>query len=256
MELILAWQNTVTRRWSPVARISREGNEYVLRYVHGVMSPQAGAAATLPGMENVHVEYRSRTLFPFFQNRLYNRKRADWDRYRSWLGLTSEDMNDPMVELAASGGIRATDPYQLLRVPERCDGQYSTQFFVHGSRYAYPLPDADNEDEQAVMQRGDRLLLQFDIQNPVDPSAISLRTDTQKRIVGFLPRLIDRDVQRLVEENGPETVRVTLNEISEDAPHNLRYRCTLSAPWPADFVPFSDPEYLPIDTTDAVAFVA
>lgn len=247
MELILAWQNSVTRRWYPIARIGREETEYVLRYVQGVMLPEVGPAATLPGMENVHVQYRSRTLFPFFQNRLYNRKRADWDRYRDWLGLTSDEIADPLVELSASGGTRATDPYQVLKIPERVDEQYSAQFFVHGP---------NNVDEHGDVQPGERLLLQFDVQNLVDPSAISLRTDAHKRIVGFLLRLIDRDVQRIIAENGPETVTVTLNDVSEDAPLNLRYRCSLSAPWPPDFVPFSESEFRPIDTTDAVAFVA
>lgn len=256
MELILAWQNSATHRWYPIARIGREESEYVLRYVQGVMLPEVGAAATLPGMENVHVQYRSRTLFPFFQNRLYNRKRTDWDRYRDWLGLSPDEIADPLLELSASGGIRATDPYQLLKVPERLDGQYSAQFFVHGTRHAYPFHNADNADGPGDVQRGERLLLQFDVQNPVDSSTISLRTDTHKRIVGFLPRLIDRDVQRLIAENGTEKVTVTLNEISEDAPLNLKYRCTLSAPWSAKFIPFSDPEFRPIDTTDAVAFVA
>lgn len=117
MELILAWQNSSTHRWYPIARVTRERSEYVLRYVHGVTLTEVGEAATLPGMEDVHVEYRSRTLFPFFQNRVYNKKRADWNQYREWLGLSADQMKDPLLELSASGGIRATDSYHLTIAP-------------------------------------------------------------------------------------------------------------------------------------------
>jgi hypothetical protein len=171
MELIVAWQHPSSRRWHPVARLSRGGEEYSLRYVQGVTKPDMGGPALLPGMEDIHVEYRSRTLFPFFRNRLYNRKRADIDRYCQWLGLSRDDIEDPLVELAASGGTRATDDYQVLRIPEPMAGQYRSSFFVHGVRYALHSShgEAAGPGHNPGPSAGDRLYLQLDIQNPADP---------------------------------------------------------------------------------------
>jgi hypothetical protein len=256
MELIVAWQHPSSRRWSPVARLSRSGEEYSLRYVQGVTKPNVGGPALLPGMEDIHAEYRSRTLFPFFRNRLYNRKRADIDRYCQWLGLRRDDIEDPLVELSASGGTRATDDYQLLRIPEPTAGQYRASFFVHGVRYALHSPHGEAAGDNPGLSAGDRLYLQLDIQNPADPEAVSVRTDNPKRILGFVPRLMDRDLQRLIHENGPSQVLVTLAEVFSDAPLNIRYRCQIDAPWPKGFVPYADPEFQPLGAAEKVAFVA
>jgi hypothetical protein len=256
MELIVAWQNPSSRRWRPIARLSRHGNEYSFRYVEGVNGTDAGMAAILPGMDDVHVEYRSRTLFPFFQNRLYNRKRTDRDRYREWLGLTREDMDDPLVELAASGAGRATDGYQVLKVPEPVNGSYVSRFFVHGTRYVLSPNDVSEHDRFPELKNGERLFLQLDIQNVADPGAMSLRTETPKRLIGFVPRLMDADLQRLINTNGPDRVVVTLAAVLEDAPLNLRYRCHIESPWPERFVPYSQPEFQPIRQSTTIAFVA
>lgn len=256
MELIVAWQNQTSRLWRPIARLSRHGDEYSFRYVQGVNSPDAGASAILPGMDDVHVEYRSRTLFPFFQNRLYNRKRTDRDRYREWLGLTREEMNDPLAELAASGAGRATDGYQMLTVPEPVNGSYVSRFFVNGARYVFTPNDIPEHGGFPNLRNGDRLFLQLDIQNVADPGAMSLRTETPKRLIGFVPRLMEADLQRLMDTNGPDRVVCTLAAVLEDAPLNLRYRCHVKSPWPEQFIPYSEPEFQPISRSTAIAFVA
>jgi hypothetical protein len=253
MELILAWQNPKTRRWYPVARVDRDGDEYRLRYVNGLSDPGVLADAIIPGLEDPSVEYRSRSLFPFLKNRIYNRKRADFGRYREWLGLNDGEIADPLKELAVSGGVRATDSYQLFPVPAQSDGRYVTTFFIHGSRYV-----ADAISAVTAIHSQDRLLLQLDIQNAADPAAISLRTDrnSDKAIVGYIPRLMQFDVHALIEKNGPESVTVRVDGVYTDAPLSLRHRCILSAPWPSGFQAYAPRQFQPVSTDQRMAVVA
>jgi hypothetical protein len=67
---------------------------------------------------------------------------------------------------------------------------------------------------------------------------------------------MDRDLQRLIDQNGPSAVIVTLAEVFNDAPLNIRYRCEIDAPWPEGFVPYADPEFQPLSVAEKVAFVA
>ena len=80
MELILVWRNPTDRRWYPVARIDRVAGNYRLRYLKGILYSDISAHAVVPGMDDREVEYRSPELFPFLKNRVYNRKRSDYDR--------------------------------------------------------------------------------------------------------------------------------------------------------------------------------
>ena len=253
MELILAWRNPADRRWYPVARIDRDEGDYRLRYLKGILHSDITPYALVHGMDNPEVEYRSHELFPFLKNRVYNRKRSDYERYRQWLGLDPQQMRDPLVELAVSGGVRATDPYQLFPVPEPREGRYESTFFIHGTRYVAKEVANGNS-----LREGNRLLLQLDIQNSVDPRAISLRTesDDHKAIVGYIPWLMHDDVRILLDRCGVHNVKVYVSAVSSDAPHMLKYRCILTAPWPAGFTPYSGPDFQPLAGERQVAIVA
>jgi hypothetical protein len=253
MELILAWRSPTDRRWYPVARIDRDNEKYRLRYVKGMLRSDVARHAVVPGMENPELEYRSDELFPFLKNRIYNRKRSDYGRYRRWLGLDDVEIHDPLAELAVSGGVRATDSYQLFAVPEQHNGRYENTFFIHGSRYV-----AEEVADGNLLREGDRLLLQLDIQNSVDPGAIALRTDNDehKVIVGYIPRVMQSDVRTLLDKTEAHAVTVHVSAVSNDAPHMLKHRCLLTAPWPSGFTPYSGPDFQPVAHDRHVAIVA
>ena len=251
MELILAWQNRVTRRWIPVARIGRDDDGYWLRYTEGVADSQARSQALLAGLEDVDIEYRSNDIFPFLRNRIYNKRRGDVRRYLDWIGLDSELSDDPLAELAASGGPRATDSYELHPVPEPVAGQYLVSFFVHGPRYTGVVHGTEVEP-----QTGSRLYLQLDIQNEADPEAISLRFDDPKVLLGYLPRMLGGDIHRLLASNGQDGVRAYLAARNDDAPLRMRYRCRIECAWPEGFRPFDAPEFRPLARVRSAAVVA
>jgi len=202
-------------------------------------------------MDDIYVEYRSRELFPFLQNRVFNRSRADFERYRRWIGLAESDVNDPLVELAASGGPRATDPFQLYRVPEPDDGRYIMPFFVHGVSHTAGFAEPIRRIED-----GERLFLQLDIQNPHDDEAISLRTSDPKLLLGHVLRILTTDFKRLVELNGADAVGVYLSAVNNDGPTSVRYRCYLETHWPTNFRPFQDPEFETIPSRATLGVVA
>jgi len=64
------------------------------------------------GFPDLHRLYRSTEQFPFFENRLMSRGRADYSAYLGSLGLAHNA--DPFEVLARSGGRRATDTVEVV----------------------------------------------------------------------------------------------------------------------------------------------
>lgn len=224
---------------------------YWLRYTHGIRDVSNGESALIPGMEEPGVEYRSHSLFPFLQNRIYNRSRSDLESYRRWIGLEAHELEDPLIELAASGGPRATDSYQLFRVPEPNHGKYWMRFFAHRLRYT-----AGSETPVRRFDAGEPIYLQVDIQNPKDPDAISLRTGDPKLLIGYVPRFLAPDVRALIGANGAHAITVILLAHNADAPATVRYRCGLETQWPTGFRPFQGEQFEPIETRTTMGVVA
>ena len=196
-------------------------------------------------MTDLDREYRSSELFPFLQNRLFNKSRADLSRYLERIGLERDAADDPLQELAASGGPRATDPFQLIQVPENADGRYRLPFFVHGMRYT-----AESQlGRVAYLSAGERLYIQRDVQNRDDNRAYSLRTAEPQALVGYLPRIISDDLEQLLNANGFANVTVSVLRNLHDAPPQMRLRCSLEAPWPAGFKPFATEPFQALATT-------
>ena len=92
-----------------------------------------------------------------------------------------------------------------------------------------------------TLRRGDGLFLAKDVQNPVDPLALSVRTEDPPAVIGYCPRFLTSDVGRLLEQ--PETVKLTVSQVNADAPLQYRLLCRLQAPWLADFTTFADKEF-------------
>jgi hypothetical protein len=189
-------------------------------------------------MRNLHEVYRSPDLFPLFANRLIFKKRPEYRDFLRWLDLR-EDEADPLLLLACTEGVRATDSLTVFPCPEPVpEGRYVVHFFSHGLRH---LPEEARMRINAL-RPGERLYLLPDPQNPHDGYAIALRTDDPATIVGYCPRYISRDFLEIL-ENSPDSVEVRVKRVNAEAPIQLRLLCTLTADWPENFKPCSSDLY-------------
>jgi hypothetical protein len=234
--LYLAWQDPQSRQWFPVGKLTSEGGIY--RFVYTKGAKLSRNFLPFGSMRDLHEVYRSPDLFPLFANRLISRKRPEYHDFLRWLDLR-EDEADPLVLLARTEGVRATDSLTVFPCPEPdSKGRYVVHFFSHGVRHL-----ADNARLRInTLRVGDRLYLMPDPQNSHDGYALAIRTDEPATIVGYCPRYISGDFLEILRKH-PDSVEVHVKRVNGDAPMQLRLLCTLTAPWPEGFKPCSNSLY-------------
>jgi hypothetical protein len=250
-KLFLAWQDGVSRRWYTIGRLTSQGEKYRFEYTNGVLEAQKEAGfEPLRSFPNLYEVYHSDELFPLFSNRLLSPSRPDYKDFIQWLSLAQHE-NDPMALLARSGGRRKTDTLEVFPSPENDGtGQYQIHFFVHGLGHATP----ESIKRAESLERGERLLLMHDFQNPVEPRALSLRTAETKPgdmyLLGYCPRYLIDDIHKLIRE-GNDLPVVTVERVNRPpAPIQFRLLCRMTMAWAADFKPFSDYSYQPLQAKD------
>ena len=96
----------------------------------------------------------------------------------------------------------------------------------------------------------ERLRLAADLQNPVEPQALMLRTaesfEGDIHVVGYCPRYLVPDVRSLLKVDA-DSVLVWAERVNHaPAPQQLRLLCRLEAPWPEGFQPLGGEEYEPL----------
>lgn len=242
--LFVAWRDPVERRYHPVARLARVGEEacpecFEFVYVNGAR--EAIAKGFLPFRSFPHLDsvYRSAELFPLFANRLMSSSRLDYPAHIERLGL--ELGADPLDVLGRSGGVRATDSVELFPLPFYSEARgYSSPFFIHALRY---MPkEAQLRAER--LEVGEQLLLLHDFQNEVDVNALAIRT-TDHVLLGYLPGYLIEDAFGLASECSMMDLSVERVNLPP-APLQQRVLCRLDACWPDTFKPFASERYLPI----------
>ncbi len=234
--LYLAWQDPKSRERFPVGKLSSEDGIY--RFVYTKGAKLSKNFIPFGFMQDLHAEYKSHALLPLFANRLISKKRPEYRDFLRWLDLREVEA-DPLVILARTEGVRATDSLTLFPCPEPdAHGRYVVHFFSHGLRHL--------SDEARIrintLGAGERLYLLPDPQNPHDGYALALRTDAPTTIVWYCPRYIARDFLEIL-ENSPNSVHVRVKRVNADAPIQLRLLCTLTADWPENFKPCSSEDY-------------
>jgi len=220
--LFVAWQNEATREWVPVAKLSKFQDGYELRYTKG--ADRAVGFTGLGRMLSLNEVYHSTELFPFFANRIISKSRPEFQSYQRWLGLEEQPVDDPLAILGVTGGLRATDSLELI--PEASvNGEVITlDFFARGLRHHF-FPSDFNE----LVREGSKAYLLQDLQNQFDGSAIALRSDEPKALLGYLPRYFSKAVSKEL-ARAPDHVNVVLRRINSDAPLDMRllFRLTVT----------------------------
>lgn len=239
--LYVAAQNFLTREWIPVAELAEQSDGYVFRYTKG--------AARLPGftglgrMQALDQSYYSPVLFPFFANRLIPRSRPEFRDYLRWVGLDTSP-SSPMELLAITGGVRATDGYQLIAPPRTDENGLKLEFFARGLRHlpaeVLNLLYSKKVDEQVFLMK--------DIQNDKDQLALAIRTaDPMPMLVGYVPRYYCNGIVRLLDLSCAK-VNIKIKRINSDAPYDMKLLLSVEASPPngfglmddvTDFLPFN-----------------
>ena len=193
--LFLAWQEKDRRQWFPVGRLDADVSqpEYRFRYTGGARRAQAEAGFPLlvefPQLEK---DYTASRLFPLFRNRVINPGRPDLRDYLRNLDLDQEA--DPIQILAANGGYRVTDAYEVFPKIERGDdGSFSCRFFLHGWRHV-------NSEAQKRLERltpGEGLYVTLEVTNPVTRFAVQIQTEDYY-MIGWAPRYLAGDLAMAV----------------------------------------------------------
>ncbi|MGI9305075.1 MAG: HIRAN domain-containing protein [Gammaproteobacteria bacterium] len=226
--LFIAWQDTHTRLWVPVGRLTRDDGVYRFVYTRG--AEEMPSFRPFGRMQDLHKVYKSEELFPIFANRILAKNRPEYRDYLKWLGL-SEAQYDALEELARTGGLRATDSLELFPCPEPTAGKnYEVHFFSRGLRHLH-----EDEPRTGKLEAGERLYLMQDLQNSCDVMALLLRTGDPITLVGYAPRYYSAEFTQLINSTGPEDVKVTVDQVNGDAPIQYRLLCRLVAPWPMNF---------------------
>jgi hypothetical protein len=235
--LFIAWQDTKTRRWAPVGRLTRENGIYRFVYTRG--AEEMADFRPFGRMQDLRKAYKSEELFPIFANRILAKNRPEYRDYLKWLGL-SEARYDTLEELARTGGLRATDSLELFPCPEPTEGKnYEVYFFCRGLRHFH----TENQERTNQLGAGERLYLMQDLQNPHDSMALLMRTSDPITLVGYAPRYYSAEFTQLIKSTEPDQVKVTVEQINSDAPIQYRVLCKLASPWPVSFYPCTKQEF-------------
>lgn len=240
-KLFLTWQDNKSRKWYPIGQLTWDGEVYRFLYIRGALSAHNEAGFRPPvSFLNFHEIYESSELFPMFANRVMPASRPEYKQTIEWLALP-ESANDPLAFMARSGGAKVNDKFEIFCYPELdIDSNYALHFFAHGLRY---LPKGSIERIKQ-MQRGEKIQLALDFQNPFETNALQLHTP-DNHIVGYCPSYLLADVNMYI-QRGNE-IEVCVERVNDDAtPLQFRLLCRLIMPQMTGFLPFSGNDYQPI----------
>ena len=243
--LFLAWQAPESRCWFPVGRLDAEldagSSRYEFSYIAGAREAREAADFLLvPGFPELDAPYRSEKLFPFFENRLMNRRRPERAEYLHQLGLDPARW-DPVSELSAPFNHAHGNGFEVYPdVVPNDDGMFQTQFVVHGLRYTNP----HSIERTNGLEAGEELRLSLELNNPITGHAVTVKTADQY-IIGWLPRyLVDvvyQDGGWLVGDAEARVAQLNLNgslshrvlvDFSGRLPSTMRSMDCLPQYWP------------------------
>lgn len=230
-----------TGTWHVIGILSfnNDSEEYSFKYTHGALNE---SFKPFNGMDDLYQEYRSKELYPLFQNRILYEKRPEYKQFIKWLGL--EQGANPIDILALSGGRRITDSLQTFgNVKVNSDKTFSHSFFMHGLSHL----DDHQIEKIAQLSQGEKLYLFLDKQNEYDPYAVGIRTSDPKNFIGFCPRYLSKTVSKLM-ENDANSLRLEVEILNNEAPLEYRLKCKLMGKIPdnKNIAFHIDDEFLPI----------
>jgi len=196
--IYVLWQDKESHRQFPVGQLMYIHNDheaYQFNYIHIVTEAMAHGFQPFPGFPELESTYVSSELFPFFQNRILQPSREEYDSFVKSLGLLPSEAK-PIDILARSGGRRATDtievfaPAEIIECAEEDYNLAQYYFLLHGLSH---MRECAQDLVTDLIKEGDKVFVMHDMQNPVDENALLLRTHDYCSI-GFIPRYLLGDM--------------------------------------------------------------
>ncbi len=242
-QVYVAWRNPNNNSWHPVGLIYLEDKVYHFVYTKGAIT---SGFPLFTRMRKIS-EYHSTELFPVFYNRIISERRPEYKDFLSWLDVKQGELS-PLKLLGLTEGIKPTDHLEFFQCPVQGDDKkYKVLFILHGLQYVSKhVIQRVNE-----LKEGERLYLVPDPQNEWHPDAMMLRTGDPIYSIGYCPRYLSRDFNKLLRNDAVNVndVVVIVKKVNKDAPLSLRLLCQIIAPWPDDFLPCDQDEFDPILNT-------
>lgn len=226
--LYVAWQDPVSRRWHTIARLSRIGGRYELRFTKGSLRFRS-----LPE-DLFHLEVSKRYVFDeliyLFKNRIPPRSRSDFFRIASW--LDAHPLSDDFSLLSKFGLIPGTDGMLVYPAPSVDAGIYAVEFFIHGMSHMHK----DVEHRCRISEPGTLLYPMLDVKNKYDEHAVAVRCDAEALILGYVPAFYAYDFHKILSRpDSLSSAQIVLVKANPTAPHQLRMLCRFSARVGDDF---------------------
>jgi hypothetical protein len=103
------------------------------------------------------------------------------------------------------------------------------------------------------LQPDERLYLMRDIQNQYDDRAVALRTDTDRAMLGYVPRYLAAEVIELCGKCDLSFIELFVAQVNRDAPLQQRLLVRMHACWPKGFEPCSGEAFQPMPASFATA---
>ena len=232
-KLFLSWK-TPNQQRVPIGQLEYKNGYYLFQYTKGALKDNF---RPFDGMKYVDRVYESKELFPFFKNRLLQKSRPEYQDYLRWLNIKEKEIH-PMEELRITGGIRATDSFELYPMLTK-KKEYVVKFFSRGIRH---LAKSYNQRVEGL-EENRKLFLMKDIQNELDDYALVLRTDNPIELVGYCPSFYNKDFNSLIQKNGATNIFLKVIKNNTDAPSQLKLLCEFRTLWSESFTPFDDEDF-------------
>ncbi|MDG2938822.1 HIRAN domain-containing protein [Bisgaard Taxon 10/6] len=214
--------------WHVIGILSyiNETKQYSFKYTRGAIDDDT--FRPFNGMEDLYKEYISDELYPLFKNRILYEKRPEYAQFIEWLGL-HQDAN-PLDILSLSGGQRITDTLQTFgKINVDKDGCFEHSFFIHSLSFL----NSSQLERISLLSVKEKLYFCLDPQNEYDSTAVLIRTNNPKEIVGYCPRYLSETIFKLLVEN-KDLISLEVEAINVNAPLQYRLRCLLKGRLPSN----------------------
>lgn len=245
--LFIAWQDASTRSWHTVARVVRDDDGYEFVFTKG--ATQLGSFPFDLFNMKLGARYRFDSLIPFLSNKVPSRSRDDYRKMAHWFNLTGDE-DDEFELLLRFGLVPGGDSFLVYPEPLVKDGSYELEFFLHGLRHRL----AQAEEWCGRAKEGDELLPMLDIKNSFDRSAVALRDEPAKLIIGYVPAFYSHDFSELLRNREiAKRAVVCVIRCNADAPLQLRLLCRYRSPVPEGFRSLQSEEHQPLLTNELAA---
>lgn len=232
IELLVLWQNPVSRSIVPIGRLQHDDGVFTFRYTQAAL--QEADFRPLAGLPDLTGVYRGHELPPVFDQRIMSDSNPGYRSYLRSIGVKGDRAQvTPWEQLLISGGRRQGDTLQFMELPTVIDGRARARFLVSGIRYVsdhFRHGQSDLEQALRSLDVLDPVRLVAEHDNEYDENAVVVTT-TGRMVLGWVPQLLSASVRALLPIESGTTVMVA----NPDAPSHLQLVVDLETPAPDGF---------------------